>query len=225
MAELNDLTIIMMTPNKVPKTWAEYHKKILMDEAGDAQFITISNEPLDWGTNLIQTEYSVTNIYRQMLRGAKIATTPFIAIADDDTLYPREHFLYRPPMDRFGYNYNRWHILTWKRKVPYYFYKPRPGNGLLICSRELMITAIENRLKDRNELVGYLARELGTGKYVKDFDKAEFMEFYTYHPVVSFYHDYSVDPHNQHHTKRPWPVQCFDLPKWGHVKGVLEKFV
>jgi hypothetical protein len=222
---MDDLTIIMMTPNKVPKTWAAYHKQVLMEEAGDAQFITISREPMDWGTNLIQTEYGVTNIYRQMLRAAKIATTPFIAIADDDTLYPREHFLYRPPQDKFAYNYTRWHILTWKKKEPYYFYKPRPGNGLLIASRDLMINALENRFNGRDELVGYMAKELGTGKYAIDFDKAESTPFYTYHPVVSFYHEYSVDLQNQRHTKKPWPVQAFDLPKWGHAREVLKKFV
>jgi len=222
---MDDLTIIMMTPNKVPKQWAEYHRKILMDEAGDAQFITISKEPLDWGTNLIQTEYGLTNIYRQMLRGSKIAKTKYIAIADDDTLYPREHFLFRPPDGVFAYNFNRWHILAWKTKEPYYFYKPRPGNGLMIADRELIINALENRLRGKNELVGYMARELGTGKYAEDFDKGTFIEFYTHHPVVSFYHQASMDVLNQRKKKVPWAVQAFDLPKWGHARDVIAKFV
>jgi hypothetical protein len=31
-----------------------------------------------------------------MLRAAKIAKNPYIAIAEDDTLYNQEHFGYRP---------------------------------------------------------------------------------------------------------------------------------
>lgn len=73
---MNDLTIIFLTANRVPEKWAEYHKQVLLEAIGDTPIITISFKPLDWGTNLIQTEYSVDNIYRQMLRGAKVAKTP-----------------------------------------------------------------------------------------------------------------------------------------------------
>jgi hypothetical protein len=215
----------MLTPNKVPKKWAEYHKKVLMEEAGDAKFITISREPLDWGINLIQTEYGITNIYKQVLRGAKIATTPYIAIADDDTLYPREHFLFRPPLDKFAYNHTRWHIFSWKTKVPYYFYKGRPGNGLMIASREIVIKAIENRLLHYPDgFTGFLTQELGVKTYTRRYDVCDYVPFYTYHPVVSFFHTGSFDKLNQQRRKVPGPVQCFDLPKWGRADEVIKKF-
>src|SRR3989344_6555477 len=110
---MKDITIIMMTPNRVPKKWAEFHRKVLMEAIGDTPIITISKEPLDWGINLLQTEYSYANLYKQMLRGAKLATTKFIGIADDDVLYPKEHFQFRPKEDGFYYNFNRWHMVTW----------------------------------------------------------------------------------------------------------------
>jgi HJR/Mrr/RecB family endonuclease len=59
--------------------------------------ISISREPMDFGTNLIQEETKdKSNIFRQVLRGAKLAQTEYIAIAEDDTLYPPEHFKLRP---------------------------------------------------------------------------------------------------------------------------------
>ena len=59
---MDDITIIMLTPNLVPKQWAEFHKQKLLEAAGGTPIITISKEPLDWGINLLQTEYGYPNI-------------------------------------------------------------------------------------------------------------------------------------------------------------------
>jgi hypothetical protein len=65
--------------------------------------------------NIIDTDKpSPENFYRQLLKGCKVATTPYIAIAEDDTLYNKEHFnCFRPEMNVFGYNLNRWSVATW----------------------------------------------------------------------------------------------------------------
>ncbi len=212
----------MMTPNLVPKDWADYHKKMLLEAVGDTPIITISKEPLDWGTNLIQTEYGLANLYQQMLRGAKLAKTDYIAIADDDTLYPKEHFEYRPPMDKFGYNLNRWHLFTWGE--PFYFHKSRRGNGLLIASRKLVIEALEARFRTDNPLSLDYMVELGTRKDIREYDKAGSIEFFSEQPVVSFYHDFSVDIACREHRKRAWPIQAYDIPKWRRAEDLRKYF-
>lgn len=215
-----------MTPNKVPKSWARYHKKMLLEAVGDTEVITISNEPLNWGINMIQKEYGINNLFKQMLRGFKYATTPYVAIADDDTLYPKEHFEYRPPLDKFGYNFNRWHLFTWGS--PFYFHKPRPGNGLMIAPRELAINAIERRFKSRsaikNGLTGYLGKELGTYDHARKYDVGEMVSFYTRSPVVSFYHEWSIDSLSQRRKKFAWPVRAYDLPYWGKATKIRNRF-
>lgn len=150
--ETSNLTIIMLTVNRVPHNWAQFHKAKLLEAANGQPIITVSREPLDWGLNLIQTEYSFQNIFVQMLRAAKTATTEYVAIADDDTLYTKEHFAFRPNERGFWYNMTRWHLFTWGD--PFYFYKPLPGNGLVIANREDMITALENRFAVASELPG-----------------------------------------------------------------------
>lgn len=220
-----DLTILMLTPNRVPKQWAEFHKRKLLEAAGDNPIIIISNEPLDWGAkNFIQTEYGFTNILRQMLREAKAATTPFIAMADDDTLYPKEHFAFRPKEEGFYYNLNRWHTFTWGD--PFYFHKPRPGNGFFMGSRELMIRALEARFKEENEdeLPAHLRGELGTIYSARECDLKEWQPFYTTEPVLSFYHDWSWDRACRRHIKRAWPVRAYDIPIWGKAEEIREKF-
>lgn len=219
---MDDITIIMMTPNLVPPKWAEFHKEKLLEAADGAPIITISKEPLDWGINLIQTEYGIVNLYQQMLRGAKLATTPYVAIADDDTLYPDEHFQYRPPMDKFAYNFNRWHLFTWGD--PFYFYKPRPGNGLLIAPRELMVKALEARFRPDNPLPLDFMTELGSIKSILEYDKAGYVSFSTHYPVVSFYHDFSMDRACRRHCKKAWPVRAFDIPKWGKAEELRQFF-
>ena len=213
----------MMTPNLVPKNWAKYHKKKLLEAADGAPIITISSKPLNWGLNLIQEEYGLSNLYKQLLRGAKTATTELLAVADDDTLYPKDHFAFRPQEPGFYYNLNRWHLFTWGD--PYYFYKPKPGGGLMIATRKLVIDALENRLAADPQLTGhYSVKELGTSIRMRKYDKHEFKVFYTTKPVVSFYHDLSVDDLVRRHKKYPWPVRAFDLPLWGRAQDLRKKF-
>lgn len=223
---MTDLTIIMMTPNLIPENWARFHKQKLLEAAGGNPIITISKKPLDWGINLIQTGYGFTNIYRQMLRGAKLATTKWIAMADDDTLYPKQHFDFRPTEESFFYNLNRWHMCTWGK--PFYFHKPQPGNGLLICSRSLLIKALENRfrsLQEQEDLPSRLCHELGIVKEAQAYDKQGWKPFYTAEPVLSFYHTYCADKLSKKHRKYIWPVRAYDIPLWGNARTIRRQFV
>lgn len=224
---MDDITIIMLTPNRLPKNWAAYHRKLLTDAIGDSPIITISKEPMDWGTNLLQTEYGYPNIYKQMLRGAKLATTKYIAMADDDVLYPKQHFQFRPSVDGFFYNHNRWVLPTWFKdmKDAFYFHKPRPGNGTMIATRELVIKAMERRLAADPLLHNYFTKELGASKRMMPFDEIEAKPFYTAEPVVYLMHDLTADEAAQQHKKAMWPVRAYDIPVWGRAQDVLQKFV
>ncbi|OGH18093.1 MAG: hypothetical protein A2868_03470 [Candidatus Levybacteria bacterium RIFCSPHIGHO2_01_FULL_40_15b] len=219
---MKDITIIMMTPNRVPKKWAEFHKEKLMEAIGDTPIITISKEPLDWGINLLQTEYGFPNIIKQMLRAAKIATTKWIGTADDDTLYPKGHYAYRGE-DGFHYNLNRWQLATW---IPqYYFHRPVPGNGCMIATRELLIEKIEARLTINPALdKKYQCKELGTWNRWTGFDEPRYRPFYSGEPLVSFVHDYSADPASRHHNKTIYPVKAYDIPLWGRSEDLAKKF-
>lgn len=223
---MTDLTIIMPTPNLVPKKWAKFHKQKLLEAAGDNPIIIISKEPLDWGVkNLIQTEYGISNLYRQILRGAKEASTPFIAIAEDDTLYPKQHFQFRPTEPGFYYNLNRWQICAWGE--PFYFHKPRPANSCMICSRDLLIKTLENRFKsvaEGDELPSRLCHECGTVKEALGYDIHEWKSFYTAEPVLNFCHIHGLNKFSRKRKTWPWPVRAYDIPVWGRAKDIRKKF-
>jgi len=142
----NDITIIFLTNNELPKEWAKFHLKTLLDAVNGAPIITISRKPTVIGTNpnLLQTEpKSPSNVYWQLLRGAKIAKTKYIAVAEDDTLYSKEHFEFRPKKYKIAYNMNHWSLFTWGE--PVYNWRNRKGNYSMLGEREFIIEALEER--------------------------------------------------------------------------------
>ena len=220
---ISDLTVIMLTPNLVPIKWAQFHKQKLLEAIGDTPLITVSTKPLDFGLNIIQEGYGLVNIYKQVLRAAKIAKTPWIAMADDDTLYPKSHFEYRPGAEGFFYNLNRWHIFTWGE--PIYFHKPWQGNGLMMATRELVIKALENRFENGDDLPIDSCHELGTRRNMLEKDLVKSSIFYTDEPVLSFYHDDSFDSSIKAHKKRMFPIRAYDIPVWGKAQDMRKKFI
>src|SRR3972149_1904644 len=127
-----DLTAIFLTNNEVPSEWMKFHNKILLESLNGAPLITLSRKPK-----------SMSNIYWQLLRGAKMAKTDYIAVVEDDSLYPREHFLQRPNKNCIGYNMNHWSLFTWGE--PIYSWRNRRGNYSMLSYRKLVIEALEER--------------------------------------------------------------------------------
>lgn len=216
---MNDLTIIFLTANKVPKQWADYHRKVLLEAIGDTPVITISFEPMNFGINLIQTEYCITNIYRQILRGAETAKTLFVAIVEDDTLYSKEHFEFRPPLDKYGFNLNRWCIQSWRKTEHAFFYlKMKPANGAMIAPKELLIKELQERFaSDPNLSSVRNIKEVGRG--------GNWVDFYTNIPIIAFHHQLSVDPLQQRMRKDIEPIKAYALPGWGTAAEVRNKWI
>lgn len=215
----DDLTVLFLTVNKVPTQWAEYQKSVLLDAASGAEFITISKEPLSWGLNIIQEEEpSAQNIYRQILRGAKLATTPYIAIAEDDCLYHKSHFEFRPPMDTFAYNGHRWGLLTWGK--PVFYWKDRISNAVLIASRDLVVSSLEERF---SKYSGFRIGELGNEKGTR-LDRKKTMNFYPEIGMIFFSHVNAIDHLEQEKRKAPGMIKALEIPFWGRAETLVTKF-
>jgi hypothetical protein len=223
-----DICILFLTVNKVPKYWSEFQRKVLMEAAGKIPIITVAKEKQDWGSvNLIQEEpISVSNIYWQMLKVAKTVDTKYVAIAEDDVLYPYEHFhSFRPPLDTFAYNSIRWQVHTWE---PTYYWRSKIANYSLIAPRELMIEALEERFKKYpdgipEEKAGELGRWTVEKRLKVEVRKA--IEFRTTIGLVCVHHDFGIDPLERNHRKRMGMLRAFDIPYWGRSEDVIKKFI
>jgi len=215
----NSLTVIFLTINNVPLQWAEYQKKVLLEATGDFPIIAISKEPMNWGlsrvTHITQEVPEslmerTCNVYKQIVIGAKLATTPYIAVAEDDSLYPKEHFTqFRPDLNTFAYNHTRWCMFSWARLSPFYYLMPTDANCLMIAPREKLIKALDAPVITRR--IMHRLQE-------------PCVAFNTYDPVLCFYHVNGNDSLERTRRKRPWPVQAYHIPKWGKAKHIIQQW-
>lgn len=223
----NDITIIFLTANKVPEKWAEYQKGILLEAVGKSPIITVSYKPLDWGTNIIQTATpSSANIYKQMLRASKMADTEFIGIAEDDVLYPYEHFhSYRPEPDIFAYNQIRWQVHTWQ---PLFYWRKAISNYSLIAPRKLLIEALEERFAKYPEGRGEgKFGELGRRDSEREMGVTprNTKEFATDIGMVCVHHKYGLDILEQKEKKKAGYVRALEIPYWGRAEDIVKRFI
>jgi len=222
--ELNDLTVILLTANRVPKDWAEYHLRVLKEAIGNTRLITISREQMPHTTLLDTEPLSYHNIYYQMLRGARITKTPYVAIAEDDTLYHETHFTaFRPCDDEFAYNRNRWSLFTWG--VPTYSIKERISNCSLVAPTDLMVEALTERYNkhpDGGDVVGELGKRR-TERHLRVTQRKQ-VDFYSAFPIVQFNHDFAHDNVQVNHKKKMGMIRAFDIPVWGRAEELVKEF-
>ena len=236
-----NLTCIFVTVNKVP--WMEYHNKVMLKAIGDFPLITVSRHPMPHlpGEKLIQDgEQSHDNMFKQLLRGAKLATTDYIAIIEDDILYHEDHFAFRPPLDTIAFNWNRWSLFTWGE--PTYHFKRRICGGVSILPRLLMIDAIEERVKKWGTVPHHLNGELGFPMVDKNLGVTvrKNMIYYSKTPVVQIHHIYgvpgigrppsmvkpgdTVDLEKRKTRKRMGMIRAYDIDHWGRSELLVKKF-
>lgn len=225
---INDLTILYITASLTPKEFSKYQIETLLKAVGDTPIISVSREPLNLGTNIIDDGKKCTgNIYVQMLRAAKLATTKYVAMAEDDVLYPECHFTFhRPADDTFAYNKNRLLLFTWGE--PMYHWRNRLSNCSLIAPRELLIEALEERFaKFPNGIPENIVGELGRGMVERNMGvtvrKCE--EVFSKFSIVHFNHEAASEERQRSHRKTYGPIKCYDIPIWGKAEDTVKKYV
>jgi hypothetical protein len=221
---LIDLTILYITANRLPRRWVRFQLRHLLDSADDAPVVVASRKPMGGiGENLIDTEKPCYwNIYRQMLRAAKVAKTKYVAMAEDDTLYTRTHFIeFRPPVDAVAYDHSRWSLFACESR-PFYCMRQRISNCSLIAPRDYLIDALEERetkYPDGNDYVGEVGRpdvekRLGVSPRNK-------VEFYSFGPIVQLNHIDGGEDRQRQKWKRHGQMRAYDIPYWGKAEDIV----
>jgi len=146
---MNDLTILYYTANEEPEFFLNNTKRVLLEAVGDTPIVSVSFKPTIVGdncTNIVVGEGNRSNykLYKQILIAAKEAKTDFVATAEDDMLYSKEHFQYRPGVDIFAYNTNKWSIFSWVNP-PIFSFRIRKLMSSLIVRREALVKTLEER--------------------------------------------------------------------------------
>lgn len=227
---MGDLTIIFLTLNRLPEKWVKFHREKLLESIGNTPVITLSSKPTNLGLNIIQDRPpSKPNIFRQMLRGAIMAKTPYIAIVEDDTLYPKDHFtFFRPPLDRFAYNQHRWSLYTWGEPI-YHLKNYMLINSSLIAPRELLIKNLEERFKKLDDNSPVLGDEIGVIEKKLGLPRIKPIEAKSENPIIQFDHDFFTrgsekETIERRHAKKLGVIKAYDVPYWGSAKNLVKKF-
>lgn len=144
----SDLTIIYYTANRIHDAFANAVRKQLLEAIGTTPIVVVSHKPMmiPDATHIIVGDVPVSaySVYSQILLGAKAAQTAYVACVEDDTLYPKEHFEYRPVGNVVAYDMNRWSI-TLNPPNPIFYWKDRIVMGQCIAPREYLVDVLEAR--------------------------------------------------------------------------------
>ena len=248
-----DITILYYTSNRIPKHFAESVRAQLLSaslvpdgssvsirEDGKLNggfcipIVSVSQKPLDFGKNICVGEIGVTtlNLYRQVLIAAKAAETPYVALCEDDCLYLPSHFTnYRPPMDAFGYNQNKWTVFAWDCD-PSPIMSNKEHRCVLnqcIAPRTLLIEALEERFA--LVATGLLTEDkirmhfCEPGRHEKwlGVTLREKVEYWAPEPSIVFCHLHAMDRLGK--RKRHGEIRVDRCEPWGTATDVLKAYV
>ncbi len=224
---MNDnLTVIYYTANVLKEPFATKVREILWKAKENLPLISVSQKPMDYGQNIIvDFPRSYLSIYKQILVGAKAATTEFVALAEDDCLYSKEHFFtFRPKLDEFAYDMARWSIYSWS-KPAIFSIKYRISNSTLIAPRELLISALEERFAkfpDESKIPLRFFSEPGKYEKYLGVTTQKIKQFTSKCPCVVFSHPEAIGYDYLGNRKGLGELQAYDIPFWGKAEDMMK---
>jgi hypothetical protein len=225
-----DLTVIYYTLNKTPKGWQDFYMAHLKKSIGKAPVISVSRKPIDFGINLIDKEpSSYANIYRQILRAAKLAKTKYVATAEDDCLYSKEHYKqFRPKDDEFSYNRARWSVFAWEGKKAIYCLRQRISNCSLIAPTKLLIEALEERFKryEGQKIPRRLMGECGRNKLERrmGITLRKQKDWWSTCPIIHLNHTAGTDGRQADEFKLHGQLKAMEIPYWGKASDIARQY-
>jgi len=222
-----DLTIIYITANEMPNAWTEHQIDTLKRAAGEFPIISVSRKPINFGFNMLDTApKSYWNIYAQLFRAAVISDTEYVAMAEDDVLYTKEHFNeFRPVANQVSYDRSRWSLFAWE-KNPMYCLRNRVSNCSLIAPRKYLIDALSERLQKwphgypDDSKVGEVGRSIVEKNLEVSF--RNMTEWYCTNPIVQLNHINGTDDRQKTKWKKHGQIKAWDIPFWGKAEDIVK---
>lgn len=220
----SDITIVYYTANMIGDGVAKLIRDDLLNKVKGSRIISVSQKPLNFGDNICigESGQSVWNLFRQVLIGAKEVKTKFMACAEDDYLYSKDHFsfyFYRD--DTFYYDSNRWGLNQDGR----FFWRPRTIFGMCLAPTKMMVETLEARFdKVKSPNSPYIKYFSEPGKYEGNYGIPEVrMErVYLDSPTITFNHRDSM---GKRRMIRDTDIIKRDLPPWGDGQKLWKEYM
>ena len=193
----------------------------------------MSVKPVKLGINIIQDQPpSKPNIFYQMMRGIREVETKYIAVVEDDCVYPPEHFTkFRPKDNELIYNQHRWSLYTWN---PIYSLKNYiRTNATLIAPTKLALEMLEARFKKfplGGEMPLGMCGELGTYEKSLGLPQYKIVDVKSDIAVVQLdtdfftVHNPAKESVERRHQKKPGVIQAYSIPHWNEATNLTQYF-
>ena len=205
----------------------EFEKKIrenILAVSGGIPIVSVSQKPIDFGKNICVGDVgnSYINMFRQILIGAREATTLYLVMTEADTLYPENYFSFEPAGEN-SYRYNNvW--IVFKEKL-YSYRRKTHFPGAQIIKREYTIKLTEDYLDGGPQWYdGWITNKDKNGKDKKDvFNSIPFELFGNENACISFKTgDAMRKSTNVMHGRENMSMK---LPYWGHVSNLRKEYL
>jgi len=224
-----DLTVIYYTANYISAHFFANTMKALLRAIDGYPLITVSQQPMDLGTNICVGDIgrSHLNIYHQILIGAKAAKTRYVALAEDDILYPPSHFRLRPSSDEvFNYDVNKWSLYTWT-KPPIFSILNNTVVHQLISNRDYLVDDLEERFRlwpDESKLNLSNWKDPGRRENRLGMTERIIEKSWAVEPTIAFSHEDAFGYLSRGKNKGHGEQRVNQLDPWGSAEDVLKLY-
>lgn len=213
---MNDMTVVYYSSNREKPEFAEEVRKRLLKSIGDLPLISVTQKPIDFGRNICIGDVGISNInvYRQIQLGTMAAKTSFVAMAETDCLYPKEHFEFRPPKEDMVFrNTNLWILYLKHRK----YRRKQYSLCNQIAGRNFLLENLSKCLKDRPMWSAEMeAWDSPGNKPPHIFAKRSWDNFETEIPCINVMHNDGM-----HRSTGTFGKMLKELPYWGNSNKLL----
>lgn len=243
-----NITVVYYTSNyletKKPK-FVEKTREQLLKAIDNLPMVIVSQKPTIFGhhsTNVCVGDIgrSHLNIYRQILEGARAATTDYVAMAEDDILYSKAHF--QPELfikkefikpNIFLYDMAKVSLFSWTKPPMFSFRTKRRVVNQLIAPRQMLVDSLEERFRRYDELIKQGWKEEKIIKYWGDPGRYEHLlgvtprksyEFYSWVPSVVFSHEHAFGYLYQGKKKKIGDLRIIELADWGKASDIVKLY-
>ena len=260
----NDLTVIYYTSNYLEEKNLYFLKNCwaqLMKATEGLPMVVVSQKPLDPAIYGINREPAIVNlvmdgigrshlnIYRQILEGAKLAKTKYVAMAEDDILYSREHFIpdfalkeSEKTPDTYFYDMAKVSLFTWTKPPIFSFRTKRKVVNQLIAPRQMLIDNLEERFARWPSFIAEQAQRVlprvnppehylkywgDPGRYedIMGITRRNTFEYYSWVPSIVFSHAFAFGYEtNQGKKKKHGDLRIVELADWGKASDILKLY-
>jgi hypothetical protein len=204
-----DLTVVYYTHNRERPEFEARIQSRLLKMIGDMPLISVSQKPIDFGTNICVGDIGPSNVHyaKQLHVGVVAASTKFVCVAESDFVYPPEYFTFLPEREDAMYLADHLYIIYENGRRATAFV-PRPwSGGALISSRDHLVSVCEKL---------YTSNRLNKLHHI---GPIEF--FHTDIPIVTFKTNENM--HQKGPILRGVPAKT-ELPYWGTIEAIRREY-